>query len=316
MSHFIFDELTNIPTILATDRVNRDDQTGVVVGKNPQQDNKPKPCVFCKGSENLTPPASYQDADNWNVRVFPNKYPIIGEHEIIVHSPDHDKDIEDLPHEQNVKIVRAMLARMPNYTSQNKEVLIFNNKGGRAGASIMHPHSQLVAIKGFPGIIEHEKNSALKYFNIHNACYWCDLVSEELKEAKRVVFESKHFVLLVPLASRWSYEMILVPKEHRPNFEYIPEVEINDFAQILKAACYAYTKLFDRPDRNYWVHTQKFDPFHWHMGLIPQLKVLGGLELGAGIWISDRATPEDAAQKLSIPVRECYEREKTSIGNY
>ncbi len=313
MSQFIFDELTGIPTILATDRAKRADQTGAASGK-PHQAEKPKVCFFCKGNESFTPSPSYQDADDWQVRVFPNKYPIIGEHEIIVHSPDHDKDIEDLPHEQNVKIIRAMLARMPYYTSQNKEVLIFNNRGGRAGASLTHPHSQIIGLKGFPGIIEHERNSALKYYNEHSTCYWCDFYKKELQDNKRVVFESKHFVLIVPSASRWSYEMILIPKEHRPNFEYIPEVEINDFARILKAALSAYNELFERPDRNFWIHTQRFDPFHWHMGLIPQLKVLGGLELGAGIWVSDRSTPEDAAQKLSEPTRKCYENETTSIG--
>ena len=321
MSQFIFDELTNTPTILAADRAKRPDHTGATSGLSgvEKQNSAPsatKVCPFCKGNESMTPPATYQDADDWSVKVFPNKYPIIGEHEIIIHSPDHDKDIEDLPHEQNVKIIRAFLARMPFYTSQNKEVLIFNNKGGKAGASLTHPHSQIISLKGFPGILEWEKNSALKYFNEHNTCYWCDMIQKEVGDKKRVVYESKHFVLLVPSASRWSYEMIMVPKEHRPNFEYIPEVEINDFAQMLKATLHAYNVLFDRPDRNFWIHTQRFDPFHWHIGLIPQLKVLGGLELGAGIWVSDKSTPEDAAKKLSVPVAECYEKTVSTIGNF
>jgi UDPglucose--hexose-1-phosphate uridylyltransferase len=319
MSQFIFDELTNTPTILATNRVERPDQTGAASGPGAVSTlakEKPKEirCPFCKGNEDSTPPATYQDADDWNVRVFPNKYPIIGEHEIVVHSPDHEKDIEDLPHEQNVKIIRAFMARMPFYTSQNKEVLIFNNKGGKAGASLTHPHSQIISLKGFPGILEREKNSALRYYNENTTCYWCDMIQRELMDKNRVVFESKHFVLLVPSACRWSYEMIMIPKEHRPNFEYIPEVEINDFAQMLKASLYAYDKLFDRPDRNYWIHTQRYDPYHWHMGLIPQLKVLGGLELGAGIWVSDKSTPEDAAKKLSGAVEECYKNITSTIG--
>ena len=303
MSKFIFDELTGIPTILATDRVNRPDQTHTTSSIAPSD----KVCIFCKGAEHLTPQAVYQDSDDWNVRVFKNKFPLVDDHEIIVHSPCHD-DIEDLPLEQNIKLVRAYLNRVHLYNSQDKEVMIFNNRGGKAGASIVHPHSQIIALKGFPGIIEREKEEALKYYNSKTSCYWCDEVKSELADRSRVVFESPHFVLLVPKASRWSYELHLVPKEHKPNFEFINEMEISDLARILKAALSAYNILFSRPDRNFWLHTMRFEPYHWHVGLIPQIKVLGSLELGAGIWVSDRATPEDAAKTLGEHVKREYEK--------
>jgi UDPglucose--hexose-1-phosphate uridylyltransferase len=212
-----------------------------------------------------------------------------------------------LPNEQNVRYVRALLNRVNFYTSKDKEVLIFNNRGGSAGASILHPHSQIIALEGFPGLIEAERHAALKYYNEHHSCYWCDLVKSELVIKSRVIYETHHYVLIAPSAARWSYEMILVPKVHRPNFEYINEVEINDFAKILKASLVAYDQLFGRPDRNFWVHTQRYDPFHWHVGFIPHIKVFGGLELGAGIWVSDRATPEDAALQLGEKVKADYE---------
>ena len=319
MSRFIFEELTGMPTILATSRAKRTDQTGAVKDKKEakvSEDAKPKKKVdfFAKGNEHMTPQAVYQDQDDWNVRVFPNKFPLVANHEVIVHSPHPEEDIEELPHEQNVRYVRALLNRMPVYTSKDMEVFIFNNRGGKAGASLTHPHTQLVALKGFPGIIETEKNNANRYYNEHNTCYWCDLIKSELWYGERIVYESPHFVLLVPNASRWSYEMMLVPKSHKSNFEYISEVEINDFARMLKAALFAYNELFDRPDRNFWIHTQRFDPFHWHVGFLPHIKVFGGLELGAGIWVSDKATPEDAAKRLSEPVKKCYESESVSIG--
>lgn len=323
MGNFIFDELTGVPTILATGRAKRMDQTGAVntvasdvtktSKKGAHSRDKQNSCPFCKGSEHETTASIYQDADDWNVRVFLNKYPIVDYHEIIVHSPLHTMDIAEFSHEQNVRLVRAYLTRTNYHTSQNREVLIFNNRGGKAGASILHPHSQLIALPGFPGIIELEKQKALRYLNEHNSCYWCDMIKEEIALTDKLVFESKHFVLMVPEASRWSFEMILIPKAHRPNFEYIDEVEINDFARMLKAACYAYDKMFDRPDRNFWVHSQKYDPFHWHVGFIAHIKVLGGLELGAGIWVSDRASPKDAAGKLRKWVIESYEGDRVSL---
>lgn len=306
MPTFLFDELTGIPTILATNRAKRADQTGAtgtVISTSQTPVNVDR---FAKGNESLTPPTVYQDAEDWNVRVFRNKYPLVEDHEIIVHSPYQDKDLEDLPQEQNVRIMRAFLNRVTYYNSQDKEVMIFNNRGGKAGASILHPHSQIVALKGFPGILEMEKTEAMKYYNENNSCYWCDKIKVELALKKRIVHETPHFVLLVPVACRWSYEMLLIPKEHKPNFGYVNDMEISDFTQILKAALWSYNAMFNKPDRNFWIHTMRYEPYHWHVGFIPHIKVFGGLELGAGIWVSDKATPEDAAEQLGENVKTCY----------
>src|SRR4030042_5331812 len=93
MNKFIFDELTRTPTILAINRIHRPDGTGVVTNKNVSAQ---KVDLFAKGNEHLTPDTLYKDTDDWNVRVFANKYPIIDNHEIIVHSPEAEKDLEDL----------------------------------------------------------------------------------------------------------------------------------------------------------------------------------------------------------------------------
>lgn len=304
MGIFIFDPLTGEPTILATNRAKRHDQTGAV-GHVPQdgQNNtqtslKSDLCNFCKGGEDQTPLTLYQDEDDWKVRVFRNKYPLMPEHEVIVHSPHHDLDMEDFDHEQNVRIIRAYLNRVSFHNSQDREVIIFNNKGGRAGASIVHPHSQLLAARGFPGIIQKEKEAALRYSNEKGSCYWCDEWQEAVLDGGRVVHESSHFVVYCPKACRWSYETVLVPKAHKPNFGYIDEMEINDLANVLPGLLRAYKKAFNNPDRNFWIHTVRYEPYHWHMGFLPHLKIFGALEIGAGIWVSDKATPEDAAKKL------------------
>jgi UDPglucose--hexose-1-phosphate uridylyltransferase len=315
MGTFLFDELTGTPTLLATNRAKRTDQTGAVSDKKSDNTGQPKPLVdfFAKGNESLTPPTLYQDADDWNVRVFQNKFALVEDHEIVVHSPQADKDIEDMPLSQVVKIIRAYLNRLNYYTSRDKEVLIFNNRGGKAGASLNHPHSQIIALKGFPGIMEKEKEEALKYYNSKNRCYWCDEYAHEVHDNSRVVCESPHFVTFVPSACRWSYETIMVPKDHKPNMEYMNELEINDFALMLKSLLQAYDELFNRPDRNFWIHTMRFEPYHWHVGFIPQLKVMGGLELGAGIWVSDRATPEEAAAQLGALMSKYYRAERFTL---
>lgn len=318
MGKFIFDPLTGVPTILATNRAKRPDQTGAVASIKPTTEDEAarkaaaeeqRKYIFCKGNEHLTPPAVYQDADDWNVRVFPNKFPLLEDHEIFVHSPDPEKDIAEFDCEQNVRLIRAYLNRIQYYTSQEKEVIIFNNRGGKAGASISHPHSQLVAAKGFPGDVARKKTNALKYFNEKESCYWCDEIQKLIRTKERLVYESAHFVIYVPMACRWSYQMYLVPKEHRPNFEYISEVEIQDLAKVLKASLKTYDILFDRPDRNFWIHSTMYEPFHWHIGFLPHIKVFGALELGSGIWVSDKATPEYAAKELGEVFREICEKE-------
>jgi len=311
---FIFDDLTDFPTILAANRAKRTDQTGAVRSISKEKKAEPKVCFFCKGSEHLTPVTLYQDSDDWNVRVFDNKYPLLPDHEVVVHSPDHVKDIEELSCDQNVRIIRAFLNRVSFYGQQDKEVIIFNNRGGKAGASILHPHSQIVASKGFPGILEKEKEEALHYYNEHSSCYWCDEVWDVLNDQRdRLIYESSHFVVYVPRACRWSYEMKLVSKNHKPNFGFIDDQEINDLAAVLKGALGAYNTLFDRPDRNFWVHTMRYEPFHWHIGFIPHIKVFGALELGAGLWVSDKAIPEDAARQIGEVFKcECVESSEDS----
>ncbi|MEK7595699.1 MAG: DUF4931 domain-containing protein [Patescibacteria group bacterium] len=301
MTKFIFDELTGEPTILATGRAKRTDQTGAV-GEKPNGIGTVSPqgniCFFCKGHEAETPPTIYQDQDDWNVRVFDNKYKLVDDHEVIVHSPNHDKDIEDLDHEQVVKIIRALLNRVHFYGSQEKEVFIFNNRGRKAGASLVHPHTQLIALRGFPGILQKEKEWSIRYYDEKNTCYWCDEYKKALEEGSRIILETSLFVAYVPLACRWSYEVRITPKNHKPNFGFIDESEINNFAGILQRVTQAYGRAFNYPDRNFWIHTERWDPYHWHVGFLPHLKVFGALELGAGIWVSDKATPEDAAKLL------------------
>jgi galactose-1-phosphate uridylyltransferase len=99
----------------------------------------------------------------------------------------------------------------------------------------------------------------------------------------------------------------LIPKEHKPNFGFINEMEIGDFAKILKATLVGYNTLFSRPDRNFWIHTMRYEPYQWHVGFLPHIKTLGGLEMGAGIWVSDRATPEDAACEMGPIVKKSFE---------
>lgn len=310
MGKFVFDDLTGIPTILATERSKRPDHVGKDKKKKETKKKKAAPKkkidFFAKGNESMTPPTVYQDKEDWTVRVFPNKFPIYGDHEVIVHSPYLKKDLGDLPVEQSVSYIRALLNRVGYYTADEKEVFIFNNRGKLAGASLPHPHSQLIAAKGFPGLLEQEKNGALHYFNSHNSCYWCDMIRAELASGKRIIFKSPHFVLIAPKASRWSYEARLYPLKHSPNISLMHEDEIQDLGRVLKSTLQAYNEVLDKPERNFWIHTLRYEPYHWFFTFMPRMSRLAGLEIGAGIWVSPQATPEAAAETLKPVVKKIY----------
>ncbi len=318
MSKLLFDKLTRMPSVLATNRAKRPDQVGGVVAKDAKEieaekkstEPKKKVDFFAKGNEEMTPPTLYQDQEDWNVRVFSNKFPLMDKHEVIVHSPDGYTDLPNLPREQVVRYIEAVLNRVDHHLKEGLEVYVFNNRGAEAGASVTHPHSQLVALRGFPGIIEEKREAALNYFDENGSCYWCDLIQDELDDKSRVVYDGEHFVVLVPKVCRWSYEMMLLPKRHLPNMVYMNEAEIDDLAKTLQGALHAYDALFNFPDRNYWFYTEKNEPFHWHMGFIAHIKEFGALELGAGIWVNDKATPEDAATQLGGAIKEYFSKKE------
>src|SRR5438105_766644 len=145
MPKFVPDVTTDRWVIIAEDRLKRPHELNVPSGEA----KLPKLCVFCPGNENLPGEEVYRVGTGqaygpgWQVRVIKNKYPITDLHEIIIHSPSDTDDVDRLPHDQVVKIIQTYRERF-NLHKENGHVMIFNNVGEDAGASIRHPHSQLV----------------------------------------------------------------------------------------------------------------------------------------------------------------------------
>ncbi len=270
-------------------------------------------CPFCVGNEDLAPvevyrlPAGTKGNTEWRTRVIPNKYPITDFHEVIIHSPDHEKDLDELPLEQVELVLRTYKDRYNFYKNKRSDfyVHIYNNAGKEAGASIRHPHSQLVVFNHIPEEVAEEIEGAKDYFERKGVCPYCDLVKKEISSKERVVLEGEFFVVLTPFQSEWPYEITIFPKKHQADFGQISDEELVDLASVLQQTLKAYNKVLSNPDRNFWIHSLPIrgeDPraqyYHWHLDLIPRIKTLGGLELGAGIMVDDRVGPETAAKQL------------------
>ncbi len=321
--------------IIAPERATRPEPVPVRV-----PERQPAPCVFCGGQEALDPneifairtSGTLRDTPGWQVRVLPNKYPVlrienkleregvgmfdrmtgVGAHEVIVETPDHDAQLADLPESHIAAVVRTYRERMADLAGDErfKYVLIFKNQGYLAGATITHPHSQLIATPVTPKRVKEELNGAEKYYDFKRRCVFCDILRQETRMTpERLVFENDAFVVLSPFAARVPYETWIVPKAHACDFTAIRETEYLSLAQALKSILLRVRVALNDPPLNYLIHTAPFrrprpgywatiqHDYHWHLEVIPRLTRPAGFEEGSGFYINPVA-PEEAAALL------------------
>lgn len=249
-------------------RVQKGDPS-IVVQKNGLNFNQY--CPFCFGNESLTPPEVYcwgkesPTDKNWLVRVVPNKYPITDIHEVIIHSPDHLKDIVDLDLTY-VEILLKVYRERYNALSPKGSVIIFNNKGPKSGESLVHPHSQVVVI---PSQIT--------------------LDALTLEPVENIVHEDDLFVTFCPDFSQWPYEVWITPKKclqdiNKPSVKFgdITDEEISHLAKALQTILQKLTRKF--ADLSYNLYIYPLSP--WYLRIIPRLVDRAGFELGTGLSVN------------------------------
>lgn len=265
-----------------------------------------------------------EDFKNWFVQVIPNKYPIllgggecarfdlegihhrvgaIGSHEVVIFR-DHNKPIEKMSLRE---ISLALKTYRERYQELGKDkcidyILIFHNKGELAGASVNHPHSQIVALPITPPDISRSINGSFDFFKKYGKCAHCEIIKREIEEKRRIVFKNKYFVAINPYASRVPYEIRIFPISHDSNFEDVPEAKISYLAEALKDALGKLENLLDAPDYNFFIHTSSVSMkdvpyYHWHIEILPRVYKWAGLELGTGIEVVT-VPPEEAAEQL------------------
>lgn len=282
-------------------------------------------CIFCdpiaSGQEKDV--LIYGDLKNWTVRVFPNKYPAfqagthlakrlvgpyfaedaVGFHEIIV-TRDHKKSLAHLTAGEVAEVLRACQERYLKLMNKRfiDYISIFHNHGRTAGASVAHPHSQLIAMPIVSSDVRDELLGAQNYFTKNQECAFCRMIDAELTARKRVVFQNDYFIVFCPFASRMGYEMWLAPKEHQPYFERSAKQDCSQAGEMLQKVLGKLYNLLDNPDYNFYLHTapcdgKSYSHFHWHIEILPKYSTWAGFELGTGIEINT-VVPETAAKEL------------------
>lgn len=289
------------------------------------------PCPFCEGNEHLTPPEtlafrSYGSEPNkpgWWVRIVPDLYPIlqpvgdsgkegigmfdamngIGIHEVVIEVPRHDQTLQNVPLEQVRELIWAYKQRLLEIKKNPrfKHFLIVKNSG-KGVSSFLHSHSHIIATPIVPKRIEEEIEGAREYYHYHDRCIFCDILRQEIEENSRVVYLDSEFLVFCPFASRFPFEMFIMPRSHQPFFENIENEHVHGFANALQIALKKLCSLLPEIPYNYILHTSPCSDnykefYHWHLEIIPKLTKVAGFEWGSGFYIN-HVLPENAAKML------------------
>ncbi|MDJ0598690.1 MAG: galactose-1-phosphate uridylyltransferase [Crocosphaera sp.] len=285
-----------------------------------------KNCPFClqiyKESEKILLEIKDYQQDLWQTKVVANKFPALnfhenpqrnlegiymslsgyGHHEVVIESPDHYQTIATLSIPEIEAIIETYHQRYLKLM-KDKEimmVIIFRNHGKGAGASLRHPHSQIIASNIVPSHRRIQEAEAQRYFDHWGRCVYCDILEFELNEKIRVILENNLFVSFVPYAAEFPCEIWIMPKEHQADFGSITAEEKTAFATILKDSLSRLYYKLNNPDYNYVINTaaryKAEEPqLHWYCQIRPRLTTPAGFELGSGISINPSIPEVDAA---------------------
>ena len=337
MSELRKDIITGRWVIIATERSKRPDDFRAA---QPEKIAAPTGfCPFCQGNESKTPPEIYalrkkgtgRDQPGWRVRVVPNKFPAlnrglpperqedgiflwmegIGVHEVVIETPAHDQELSDLSLTHLQDVLETYKKRVISIEKefQYKYVHVFKNKGRDAGASLLHPHSQIVATPIIPKQVNEELYGCERLHRQLGECIFCRTIRDETRIGQRLIFRNDHFCAIVPYAPRFPFEMRIYPLRHAAWFADLTRVEAESLAKILKVVLGNLKGLLSDPPFNYYIHqapnpnlpheawANLKESYHWHMEIIPVLTRAAGFEWGTGFYINP-FPPETAAEFL------------------
>lgn len=311
--------------IIAPERARRPDQY-VNHTDRPQPPERRADCPFCPGNEGMTPGETLRfGADrDWQVRSVPNKYPALkadeekrrsatglframtgfGVHEVIVEHPRHNAQLALMTEAEVGMVIRAYIER---YRAIRRDprietIIIFKNHGERAGTSIEHPHSQMIATPIVPPQVRIRLEQAIRYYDAMGNCVFCDTLKEELAAGQRIICQTEHFAAFIPYAALSPFHTWIFPKRHRSCFSEISGVEAADLAGILRRYLKKLSKGLANPDFNFTIRSNPVkekgnDYFHWYISLVPRVGHTAGFEIGSGMFVNS-TLPEVSAAYL------------------
>ncbi|MGA2142108.1 MAG: galactose-1-phosphate uridylyltransferase [Brevinematales bacterium] len=316
--------------IIATERAKRPEELkenkDISLNIRPPHDEN---CPFCPGNEEKTGNTAefyrYGGSQDWKIRVIPNKFPAlsppeneishntsgnfrwmdgVGNHEVVIETPRHDLTMATMDTPDVVNILKTYQKRIKTLYEipYIESVIPFRNHGTRAGASLVHPHSQIIALPIIPKDIMERMNESIRFHEEHRECIFCRVLRSELETGERVVLDTKDYTVFVPYAAFSPFAMWLFPKRHTSSILEVTDEELAEAASVLRQALRKLYFGVNDPDYNFIIRgapkgysNSVF--FHWYITIVPRLTRTAGFELGSGMFINP-SIPEENADYL------------------
>ena len=321
MSQLRLNPLTGRWVTVAVERAAR---PGELISRQlPVESDPDRLCPFCPGNEEATPPAleTYGPTGAWQVRVVPNLFPAFegneplrvqnlgpvwtqasasGVHKVLVFTPEHTGSWADLDDKQAGLAMAAIRDRMEDHARRStvRYTQAIVNAGREAGASLEHPHGQLLGIPFVPGEIAEEEAGFRRY---EGSCLLCTTLEAEVQTGHRVVLEDERVIVICPFWSGAPYEMLVIPRTHEVHLENTSPADVVAVGRAIRDALVRLRTHVGDAAYNLVFHTAPHHhegPFHWHVHIVPRLTSLAGFEQGTGVMINIVA-PELAARHLA-----------------
>ena len=273
---------------------------------------------------------AYPDKQNWRAVILKNKFPSLtagkcepessagpfkthaatGEHELIIYK-NHEKGFDEFSKEEMVDAIRIYKKRFKELSEMSecvRYISIFHNHGLEAGASVYHPHSQIISMPILPPDVFRSISGSYHYYSMHQRRVYDVILEWEASEGKRVICENEKFIAFCPFVSRYPYEVRVFSKEGHAHFDQMPDDVDLYFVDIIHNVLHRLNVVLGRPAFNFFIHTAPIGDntmfgtnmhefYHWHMEIVPHTKTDAGFEIGTGIAINI-GDPDEAAQAL------------------
>ena len=249
-----------------------------------------------------------------------------GRHEVIIDHSNHGIAIHEMEvsHLQMLfKIYRQRMQELYDNDDRIRYVLVFKNFGEAAGASIKHTHSQIIAMPVIPENVYNEVLNSRNHYQKYHQCIFCSLIDEALTfeatiydresgEIRRkidvgqyVVERGEKFIAIKPFASRYEWEVHILPLKHESDFLNSTDDDLEDLSKVLKNTMARLDHVIGGAQYNFFLHSQPHGnackdcapSYHWHLEICPRTSIPTGFELGSGLFVST-ISPEEAAEQL------------------
>jgi UDPglucose--hexose-1-phosphate uridylyltransferase len=283
----------------------------VMTGDEPAEAARPENvCLFCPDSPNATQVISaLPSAGEWSTRAVVHPTPLyhiegepgrrgdgiydcmssVGAHEVLVENRRHDRQLWNASDDEIGLFLRLAAERIMDlkHDPRIKYVSLYKDYGASAGQEFSHPTSQITATMFVPRRVLYELRAGREYFQAKERCVFCDILSQEERQASRVIEARGDYVAIGPYAPRVPYETWILPRNHEASFERTglskPGLRTN-LAALLRRTLQRVRSLTEgfhlvlhtspnslHPSKTlgYWKTID--DDYHWHIEIMPVL---------------------------------------------